>query len=803
MDVYTKYYVFNEYIGNLGLENSAVEHFKEMFEDLDRIHFKEVDGTYTEEDKNKKEQLIEDLDSFIKNFVEGKREEIEKKISDFRKKVVRLEERFSEIRAGFVVEIDAEINIEVVIRELNEELLALIAEAKELIAEIDEFKKYVSEYDSVDFTMNYHEINKKLKNLQVKFKEIKQKQIDLYNARVQYINKMIVQFQSMNREELSEEIIAIIDSLVIIETCSNITAWTDTKYLTVLNYNLLIQMEINIVKIENNLTPLYIDLDSEIEWIENTLDHIDQNYADSKTPDELDREWRSQLLDVCARITEFDVKLNNSKKFIYAKKFEEYQDRINDAMAYAAEINEKMKKLGYEGSKPGDDDKVEPIVESENEYQNLKKKLEELNKEVVNFVDLVESLFGKITIDAVEVLNQRLSVFENRLSEIETEIEEKYQEGKLDKNQYEELMKKVSEIRELLEDTKVKLRDPEIAKDVDIFAFLNGEIDGLEAAVDHLAAYVDGLEKPIKDRNTRKTIEREMAKLEKEYKTISDMLEKHKDDDPEKYAAARARLDAINEKMEKIGKNYRKKCPFLIRVVKSAKDFYKKHKKLCLVIAGLAAIALIHATVGPVLIPAIMHGNIMVANQAPALRGFAKFVNNILGGMIGATKDAAGIWSLANGAMINPSVASTSLLKGLAISSVGSALLLTPVIAGAVVGVKKLISKMKEKGLKERYSEFKDKMSEKKEEREKKRKNVKIIRQPKTDAKTDSATVKQEKLKTLLNKLYKKYQKAQEEGMSFEEFCEQEELSDEMIEIFGHKVSLEESYKSDKKGRNK
>ena len=74
-------------------------------------------------------------------------------------------------------------------------------------------------------------------------------------------------------------------------------------------------------------------------------------------------------------------------------------------------------------------------------------------------------------------------------------------------------------------------------KDVDVFAFLNGEIDGLETAVDIMIRYVESLEKPIKDKNVRKKIDKELERLEKEYKTISDMLEKHKEDDPEKYEA--------------------------------------------------------------------------------------------------------------------------------------------------------------------------------------------------------------------------------------------------------------------------
>lgn len=751
MDSYEKYYKFNEYIKSLKLEKADRDWYEGRVNRLKEYQEKENVGTLDEKELGGKKQLFDSLDSWIKEKIEDKRLEIEEKIEKFRISVSRFNERMNDALSALTIETDIVENINVMIKEMHEELQVIVSETSALMAEIDEFKQFVTElgYDEIKFTMNYKEINVKLKSLKDKFVEIKRRQVILYNARVEYINKMIIQFKGMSREGLSPEIIAIIDSLVLMETCKYVRSWTEINYITNLNYKLLIQMQTSIIQISDGLTPLFVDLDSEIEWIEKRLEEIEKGVADAKTPQEL-KEWSIQLSIVCSKISEFDIKLNNSKSLIDEERFKKYEDRINDAQAYAAEINENIKaKMLIPDVKVSD-------------YEELKIRLDLFQKEVVHFDGLTEALFGKIRTSAVAVFEQELATYEGRLEEFEKEIEDKFKEGKLDENQYAELMKKVAEIRETLENIKPRLMDPEIAKDVDVFAFLNGEIDGLETAVDIMIRYVESLEKPIKDKNVRKKIDKELERLEKEYKTISDMLEKHKEDDPEKYEAARARLDAINEKMEKLGKDYRKKCPFLIRTVKSAKAFYKKHPKTTLVIAGLAAIALIHATVGPVLIPAIMHGNLMLSG-VPGLGGFTSFVNGILGPMVGATR-VQGFWYLANGARLASSASGvTALLKGLAVVGMGTAGVATVAVKGvsAVVGmIKELAGKMKKHELKEQLTDDEDKKADK------------------DSRKTGKKKTKQAD-KMSVDELAKMFREFRKSGKTLDEFCLEHELTDE------------------------
>jgi hypothetical protein len=110
-----------------------------------------------------------------------------------------------------------------------------------------------------------------------------------------------------------------------------------------------------------------------------------------------------------------------------------------------------------------------------------------------------------------------------------------------------------------------------------------------------------------------------------------------------------------------------------------------------------------------------MHGHIMIGATSPALNGYASFVNRILGNAIHATMDRNGLWFLANGVMINPNVASTSLLKGIAISGIAATPGLTVIVAGLIKLIKALYGKMDAKSfklehLKELRKTFGDKM---------------------------------------------------------------------------------------------
>ena len=95
-------------------------------------------------------------------------------------------------------------------------------------------------------------------------------------------------------------------------------------------------------------------------------------------------------------------------------------------------------------------------------------------------------------------------------------------------------------------------------------------------------------------------------------------------------------------------------------------------------------------TAQPYIIPAIMHANSVLWTSAPALRSFLHGCNLVLGKTIGASYvGSTGLWTAANGALINAGVANASLLGALTVQA-------TTI---GVIGksAKKLIEKIKDK----------------------------------------------------------------------------------------------------------
>lgn len=764
-----KYHKINEYIDLLGLSNEAIINYKRTLSEYDEIIELEARGPLNELDSGRKLEKERDLDNFITDFIGTKKSEIEESINKFRNKVNEITEKINKVTNNLILESEFDFNITSVINELHNELLELNDEIKGLVSEIDGFKKYVSEYTMVEFSMNYHEINETLDALKRKTKDLKRKQISMYNARVEYANKLIEELRGL--EGLSEELQARIQMLVELEVCSvNIKQWNQ-KYFDKLDYMKLNQTLTAALEIKNEINRtnedakkfvILMDLDSSMDYIEKAMYELENKI--NNNPENIE-ELVQELLIISSRMNEFEVKLNNTKELLTDEEYEMFNGRLSDMQMFAYELNEKLSK--------------EKDLETPN-YDILRNKLNVLEIEINSFSDMTEALYGNILSNALDVFKNKQLTFEKRLSDLVEIIEKANADGLLELNQYEQLIKKTKALEEKLEHTRENIYSSDMAKNVDIFVYLNGSIDGLEEAINKLNKQIDSYGKDkITDKKVRKEIDKKIERLEKEIKYLEEKLEEQKDKETEKYESTKERLNNVKDKLDKLGKKYRYHCPLLVRGVKEAKNFYKKHKKICLIAAGLAAIALIHATVGPVLIPAIMHGNLMLEFASPALQGFANSVNNILGGLINANLGADGLWRLANGVIINPSIASTSLLKGLAISSIGSAASLAPIIAGVVIGVKNLSQKMKANELKEKLSVGSEKLKETKEKiKEKKEKiiNSKEKISHKIKEKDSKKNTKQADRMSLddLAKLLREYRKS---GVSLEEFCQINGLS--------------------------
>jgi len=395
--------------------------------------------------------------------------------------------------------------------------------------------------------------------------------------------------------------------------------------------------------------------------------------------------------------------------------------------------------------------------------------------ETLEFSSLIVSVYGRVSSSSLVVFETKYKSLEDRLVNFKNELEKAYADKLIDENQYKNLSDAVTSVSFNLNNINTELKDPKmfgVVETTDVFGFLNGSIDGVEKALDSLEDTVSKLEKPIKDKNVRKNIDAIFKKLELEIKELEKQLELYKNTDEEKYEETKERLNNVKKRMGVISKNYRRKCPFLVRTVKSAKHFFKKYKKVLLILAGLAAFAMLSHSV---IIPAIMHGNIMIAGLSPALRGPVKTINNLLGGLIGATRDKIGFWHLVNGVIINPSVASSSLLKGLAISGVGSAALIAPV----VVAIKNLIEKMKMAELKEKLIAGKDKVVDVA------KKGVQTTKEKISDMSQNmqnkkASTLAKKEIKKSIKDIINDYSKS---GLSVSDYCSQNEISGVMAEL--------------------
>lgn len=709
-------------------------------------------------------------------------EKIEEEIAKFKLHVEKITSIINKIKSSLILTGDLSVDFNEMISSLTAEISELAAEADSLISEIESLKTVL---EGEVLSLDIKEIRKTVKELKARLKELKIHHLQLYNMRVAMINSMIDDL--LLNVKLTEEMKSKLESLRLTQLDIVIRSWEQKKYLEQIDFNIFVTVinEIKQIVPEIEKSDEVIDLESEMTYIEKEIERLEKFPKDDLSSEEL-----AALQDECRaiadRINDFRIKYENIKDKLnednvvtYIKDLPDkerkiepytYATRINDAEANIALVFSKFKQKEYENPK-------------NNKFKELSDKLDDLDRDIVHTSNNIETLYGKITEAGVLVLKADLEVYASRLEEIKLEIEESYKAEEIDINQYNTLQQKVQEVEKALELAFDKVKDPEMIVGVDIFAYLNGRIDGIENALDELEKQVDALEKPIKDKEVRKQIDQIIDKLVEEIKYLENILEKNKEEDPEKYKETKERLDKVKERLEKVSKNYRKKCPFLIRKYKSAKAFYKKHKKACLIVAGLAALSIAFS---PILIPAIMHGNIMIGSTAPALSGFTNFVNNILGGMIGATKSVNRLWILSNGITLNPTLASTSLLKGLATAGLASSPYIATLMAPAIIAVKKLVEKMKNVELKQKI-----------EEKFKKEKGKK------TKTKKDGHKKAVRKTEEEIMQLFKRYRKS---GMDVKQFCETEELTEEekaMLEYYDARMRKNMEEKTETSGRGR
>ena len=695
--------------------------------------------------------------------------EIEKNIANFKNNVDKIKSDLEQINGKLILGDTEGIEVNDIVNEINEEVNNLSNESQQLISQIDDFK---IRWENADFSIDYKQIQKELKVIKNNLRRLKQEQVRQYNIKVDATNAVIDELRALNNSDINAKL----DALPELQKCNvNITRWNmPMKYLDSIDYDKLVEVnnslsEIRDIENEHSLNGnidnmdwfiMMNDLDKDISDIEDKINVINDEIVDILPLEDINR--LRQDINICSSdILSFRNKLENNKDKIDEDDYNKLVDRFETAIEYLSDLNMDLnQKSMYSAEIDPDKSKI---------YDELMREVNYLKGSLDNFDFSVNSVFGKINSENAKAYLDILNRNKQSLEDLDKDIEEKNKLGKLDSNQYNNLKNEVSQLNDIIEQININLKKPDMVKDADVYSIINDNIDVLEEKLAGIEDIVNKASKRL-DKDDRKNIDSIVKYIEKEIKRLENLVEEYKDKDPEKYNNTVNRINELKNSMDKFGKNYRSKCPLMVKSVKSAKNFFSKHRKQVLIIAGLATFAIV---AHQVLIPAIMHGNIMIAYSSSALRPFIKFCDKILGGIIGATLDAEGIWTLASGVVINPSVAATSLLKGLAISGVGSTALIAPVI----IAIKKLIEKMKTAELKQRLTEdlgvVKEKVSSKiKSGKDKVSEGIGKVKNSYSDRVADRIAKKDIKM------LLKDYRNS---GMSIEEYAEEEELTDEEI----------------------
>ena len=683
-------------------------------------------------------------------------DEMKIKVEKFRSQCKKMERQFCDVEAKLTLSASVkDLDVTAAVKDLEAELNSLVNEAKQIKNEISSFL----ETDMEALTLK--EIEEKVTDFKKKLKTLKQKQLRMYQDRAKATNERITSLKAMDvkDEELRKQIDAVQGLDALDSVC--VSDWRHNSYLQKIDYNKLVEVNKTVDELSKkaNLdTKRSDEIEKDLAALEKNAEVLKGKIKDGMSLQEINA-LVDEFLISFDMLVDFDIKIAKGLNGIDEEILKEYSEREKKVSTELGEMLDKLLEMKFKS-----DDKS-------NDYTKIKDELVVTYSMISNLYNKIKALRGKCNENVMKLFKGYLDEFEKAMLEAEKEIGEKTEESKLDENQQKELNGRVVEIRSVIQESRTKMKDPFMMEDVDIFAFLNSEIDVFDEDIEQLLSEVDKLGKPIKNKEDRKRIDLYVKRLENDIKNLETQLEMYKDRDPEKYKSTKERLEKSKEKLEKVGKKYRSKCPLRVKSVKSAKNFFKKHKKAALIIAGLAAMALLY---GQVIIPAIMYGNILMGSAVPALSSFTGFTNNILGGIIGAREVAHNMWMLSVGKMVNSTVATTSFLKGLALSGAGSAALVAPII----IAIKKLNLKMNLPENVKKISNFfgeiptriKESSNKRKEKRAQNGKKMPTI----SDRKQQFADMRRIlRLEQLLNK----YQKS---TLRFDLFCMDVNLSAEM-----------------------
>lgn len=681
---------------------------------------------------NSRQEIIKQLSDIIESENNDKMiKNIDRLLSQYNSDIDILNKKIDNFLKDFITSERLDESIIDKIKKLDIDFININILNKQLISDIDELN--TNDYD-------VKEIKNKLKNLKRKFLNLKIKQVDSYNSYIETINSKVNELLFIIDKSYTNQVLGeIINDLKGIKICDVIIKnYRYSKYLDALEYN-------KVNKIINNLNSLIEkyskqgihDLRDRILYIMKSISNLEK----MNNNDINDIQNRINL--ISNNLLEFKFRLDKNKRYMSVSEYNEYLDKINE---YENRFNDYTKK-------------VKDLFNSE--YLKIMNYLQGLIGEVNSFGDLIDSLYGNISIDASDLFKKKIDYLNGEILNITEEINNKYDMKIIDSNHYDNLLKTLKELKDKTNDAEKKLLDPKVVISENIYSFLEMEINDINKLLDDLEKLVnDTNDKYIKG-NKRSVIDVLIERINVEIKQLKDNLLLC-GDDQEKYNDINNKIINIDDRLKRINIDYRSKCPLLVKSVRSANDFFKKHPKIVLIGTGLAGMALLNTAVGPLVIPAIIFGNIIVMEKMPNFKTLYNNVNAFLAKSINAVY-TNGVLKLENGLIAKKEMITATLLKALAVSSDRG----RNAVNNILNSIKELTNKMQLKNLKQKIKENTDSVSQKSKRTVSNVKNK--IRNNKT-------------IKLTLDDLKKLLVKYRESMLSLEQFAIQYNMSnDDMI----------------------
>lgn len=544
----------------------------------------------------------------------------------------------------------------------------------------------------------YRENDSRIKDMIANLKFL---MINNYNARLDYIRQ--VRDETLNEVSSDVELTARIRDINIpdnvnsngINYRTNISKRVGTfvDSVAILNNISSIQQEYNekVHKLveekrqeEDRKNNIRLSIISDISTFENIVNDFENGVKTSLLMDEVRKEY---------------IKISNFGRVAREK----VNDAKNEGILSETEWNNYYHKL------VADDDKLFRIKNSIpinmedihdkkiTEYKKLKYDLYMLDGEILNYIDTVMGMFNNKDVDLDMFIDDYMDVGK-RLNAIRFDADNKYREKIIDKQLYDNLINYFSRCSGHFDELGSKIKkiddkkiDETVVKEPKIDPSKN--ISALEEVIKH---FEDLINNDFWDAWKRRRIEDLFKYYDNKVQEVYGMI----DVNDGKSAELIIRLDVLKAKLEQLHNheniikyqntkidnlripeiNKNNFSEFKVKAVKSAKDFYEKHKDAPLNVLGLIKLSFKH----PTIIPALVHG--MIVEKLPIRdKLFEMFPYKF-------RKDGDKVY-MANGMEVNSKTAVSSMLKAIADSDVSN----PKIVTNMVQGVRNVIGKAKKK----------------------------------------------------------------------------------------------------------